>query len=38
VRIKLNLDRMAPSLVLLEMPGGRLLAEHRLDAHPKSGA
>ncbi len=30
-RMKLNLDRMAPSIVLLEMPGGRLLAEHALQ-------
>lgn len=30
-RLKLNLERMAPSLVLLEMPSGRLLAEHVLE-------
>lgn len=30
-RLKLNLERMAPSLVLLEMPSGRLLAEHMLE-------
>jgi len=29
-RLKLNLDRMEPSIVLLEMPSGRLLAEHVL--------
>lgn len=29
-RLKLNLERMEPSVVLLEMPGGRVLGEHVL--------